>query len=157
MKPGGALQGDARAPVDSDGIVGSVGIRGELRNRVRHKHYRIRNAQACLHRAKRYIPYQGERNRKEMGGAEIVASHNHLAVDRNVDASIQYPALSVSNQRGWQCLFPARSTAVYPRSGTTRRHHPSESSIQRALKKAISAAGIHEDGRCRTLRAHSRR
>ena len=53
---------------------------------------------------------------------------------------------------GWQYLFPAGNTAVDPRSGKTRRHHLGESAIQRALKKAITAAGIHKHGSCHTFR-----
>jgi integron integrase len=56
----------------------------------------------------------------------------------------KYPG--ASKQWGWQYLFPARSTALDPRSGKIRRHHLGESAIQRAVKKAISAAGIHKHG-----------
>jgi integrase len=62
----------------------------------------------------------------------------------------KYP--KAARQWGWQYLFPAGSTAVDPRSGKTRRHHIGESAIQRAVKKAISAAGIHKHGSCHTLR-----
>jgi integron integrase len=61
----------------------------------------------------------------------------------------KYP--NAARKWGWQYLFPAGSTAVDPRSGKTRRHHLGESGIQRAVKKAISAAGIHRHGSCHTL------
>ncbi len=53
---------------------------------------------------------------------------------------------------GWQYLFPARSTAVDPRSAKTRRRHLGETAIQKAVKKAMSAARIHKHGSCHTLR-----
>ena len=62
----------------------------------------------------------------------------------------KYP--DAAKRWGWQYLFPAASTAVDPRSGKTRRHHQGESSIQRAVKRAITAAGIHKHGSCHTLR-----
>jgi integron integrase len=62
----------------------------------------------------------------------------------------KYP--KAATQWGWQYLFPAGSTAVDPRSGKTRRHHLGESAVQRAVKKAISSAGIHKHGSCHTLR-----
>ncbi|WP_133513304.1 tyrosine-type recombinase/integrase [Candidatus Thiosymbion oneisti] len=62
----------------------------------------------------------------------------------------KYPR--AARQWGWQYLFPSENTAVDPRSGKTRRHHIGESAIQRAVKKAISAAGIHKHGSCHTLR-----
>jgi integron integrase len=55
-------------------------------------------------------------------------------------------------QWGWQYLFPAGSTAVDPRSGKIRRHHLGESAVQRAVKRAMSAACIHKHGSCHTLR-----
>ena len=53
---------------------------------------------------------------------------------------------------GWQFVFPARRRSRDPRSGIIRRHHTSESSLQRAVKKAIRAAGIDKHGSCHTLR-----
>jgi integron integrase len=62
----------------------------------------------------------------------------------------KYP--NAARQWGWQYLFPADSTAVDPRSGKVRRHHVGESAVQRAVKRAIQAAGIHKHGSCHTLR-----
>jgi integrase len=65
----------------------------------------------------------------------------------------KYPG--ASKQWGWQYLFPAVNTAVDPRSGKIRRHHLGESAIQRAVKRAITVAGIHKHGSCHTLRHYS--
>ncbi len=62
----------------------------------------------------------------------------------------KYP--NAAKQWGRQYLFPAGSTALDPRSGKIRRHHLGESAIQRAVKQAIVAAGIHKHGSCHTLR-----
>ena len=39
-----------------------------------------------------------------------------------------------------------------PRSGQERRHHLNEQTLQRAIKKAIRAAGIHKPASTHTLR-----
>jgi integron integrase len=52
----------------------------------------------------------------------------------------------------WQYVFPAAKLSVDPRSGRRRRHHLSEDSIHRALKRAISQAGIPKHGSSHTLR-----
>ena len=62
----------------------------------------------------------------------------------------KYP--NAARQWGWQYLFPAGNTAIDPRSDKTRRHHLGESGIQRAVKQAMVAAGIHRHGSCHTFR-----
>lgn len=53
---------------------------------------------------------------------------------------------------GWQYVFPAGERSEDPRSGTIRRHHIGEQSIQRAVKKAVRKAGIEKPATCHTLR-----
>ena len=43
---------------------------------------------------------------------------------------------------GWQYVFPAASLSQDPRSGEVRRHHTNEQGLQRAVKDAVSLAGI---------------
>ena len=43
---------------------------------------------------------------------------------------------------GWQYIFVAGSYSVDPRSGVERRHHLDEKLLQRAMKKAVQAAGM---------------
>ncbi|MDL1968710.1 MAG: integron integrase [Deltaproteobacteria bacterium] len=52
----------------------------------------------------------------------------------------------------WQYVFPASRRSVDPRTGIERRHHISETVIQRAIKTAIRNAGITKAGSCHTLR-----
>jgi integron integrase len=62
----------------------------------------------------------------------------------------KYP--NASREWGWQYVFPARSLSVDPRSGVTRRHHLDESSLQKAVKRAVQAAGIVKPASCHTFR-----
>jgi integron integrase len=43
---------------------------------------------------------------------------------------------------GWQYVFPARTVAVDPRSGVTRRHHVDPSVVNKAIKVAVRRAGL---------------
>ncbi|WP_425358450.1 phage integrase N-terminal SAM-like domain-containing protein [Thiorhodococcus drewsii] len=85
---------DALPRTDTDRIVSGSRLLGEMRERIRFKHYSIRTEQAYLGWAKRFILFHGKRHPREMGEAEIVAFLNHLAVERNVSASTQNQALN---------------------------------------------------------------
>jgi integron integrase len=52
----------------------------------------------------------------------------------------------------WFWLFPARDVSVDPVSGVQRRHHAHEQGIQRAIKRAVLAAGIMKPASTHTLR-----
>jgi integron integrase len=52
----------------------------------------------------------------------------------------------------WFWAFPAAKESVDPRSGVIRRHHLYEQRLQRALKAAVAAAGIHKPVSVHTLR-----
>jgi integron integrase len=52
----------------------------------------------------------------------------------------------------WQYVFPAAKRSVDPRSGKERRHHVSDTVLQKAVKSALQQAGIHKRGTCHTLR-----
>lgn len=62
----------------------------------------------------------------------------------------KYPAASKS--KAWQYLFPSTQQSVDPRSGVVRRHHISDSTIQKALKSAMKRCGIHKHGSVHSLR-----
>lgn len=53
---------------------------------------------------------------------------------------------------GWQYLFPAQKLSVDPRTLKTRKHHISEQSLQRAIKKAVGLSAINKFASCHTLR-----
>jgi integron integrase len=52
----------------------------------------------------------------------------------------------------WQYIFPSGSYSIDPRSGVERRHHIDEKLLQRAVKKAVQAAGITKPATPHTLR-----
>ena len=52
----------------------------------------------------------------------------------------------------WQYVFPASKRSRDPRSGRERRHHTSETVLQKAVKHAIRQASFDKRGSCHTLR-----
>lgn len=62
----------------------------------------------------------------------------------------KYP--SASREWGWQYVFPARDRSVDPRSGETRRHHLDETTLNKAIKKAIVLAGVTKHVSAHTFR-----
>ena len=62
----------------------------------------------------------------------------------------KYP--HADRQLGWQYLFPSGRRATDPRTGIIRRHHLAESALQKAVKRAIRAAGIVKHASCHTFR-----
>jgi len=77
----------------------------------------------------------------EEGFGEVYLPH---ALDR------KYP--HAAKEWGWQYVFPAAGRSVDPRSGKERRRHVDEQSLQRAVKKAVRAAGLTKPASCHTLR-----
>ena len=53
---------------------------------------------------------------------------------------------------GWQWVFPATSLYREPESGELRRHHLHETVIQKAVRRAVLAAGLRKRATCHTLR-----
>jgi integron integrase len=62
----------------------------------------------------------------------------------------KYPA--ANRTWSWQYVFPSESDSIDPRSGLERRHHLDEKLLQRAMKKAVIAAGITRLATPHTLR-----
>jgi integrase len=52
----------------------------------------------------------------------------------------------------WQYVFPAEQASRDPRSGAWRRHHIHEGTIQRAVRAAVTSAGITKPASCHTFR-----
>lgn len=52
----------------------------------------------------------------------------------------------------WQYVFPAPKRSRDPRSGEVRRHHASESSVQKAVAGAVRRSGISKLASCHTFR-----
>lgn len=62
----------------------------------------------------------------------------------------KYP--NAPREWAWFWVFPARDFSVDPRSGAEMRHHMHEQALQRAIKKALGAAGIAKPASTHTLR-----
>lgn len=62
----------------------------------------------------------------------------------------KYP--NAGKEWGWFWAFPARASSTDPRSGVTRRHHTHEQALQRAIKRAMGAAGLAKPASTHTLR-----
>jgi integron integrase len=62
----------------------------------------------------------------------------------------KYP--NAPTQKAWQYLFPSANRSIDPRSNIIRRHHVSDSTLQRAVKVAIKKAGIHKHASVHSLR-----
>ena len=75
------------------------------------------------------------------GFGEVYLPH---ALDR------KYP--NAAREPGWQYVFPAKKRSIDPRSGREMRHHVLETGLQKAVKRAVTQAGIHKKAGCHTLR-----
>jgi integron integrase len=62
----------------------------------------------------------------------------------------KYP--KVGHTWGWFWMFPSPTLSIDPRSGVERRHHLYEERLQRALKRAVTQAGIAKPVSVHTLR-----
>jgi integron integrase len=62
----------------------------------------------------------------------------------------KYPSAPV--EWAWQFVFPARGLCTSPYSGRLVRYHLLPDSLQRAVKRAVRAAGIAKPASCHTFR-----
>lgn len=54
----------------------------------------------------------------------------------------KYP--NAAKEFAWQYVFPARDTSLDPRSDTVRRHHVGPSTLEKAIHRAVTEAGINK-------------
>jgi hypothetical protein len=62
----------------------------------------------------------------------------------------KYP--NAGRELGWYWVFPSRTLSTDPRAGVVRRHHISDSVIQKVVKAAAIRAKIHKPVSVHTLR-----
>lgn len=62
----------------------------------------------------------------------------------------KYP--KAAREWGWQYVFPSARLSADPRDGVVRRHHADDKALQRALRQATRAAGVHKQATPHTLR-----
>ena len=77
-------------------------------------------------------------------------AHGHGDVYVPYALERKYP--KAAREWGWQYVFPSIKRSVDPRSGAIRRHHADEQNIQRIMRRAVRAAGIHKLATPHTLR-----
>jgi integron integrase len=75
---------------------------------------------------------------KTLHDEDVLKGYGDVFMPTALDA--KYPKAGQS--WNWQYIFPSRNLSVDPRSGVVRRHHSDEKVIQRAVKKAVTAAEI---------------
>lgn len=62
----------------------------------------------------------------------------------------KYP--NANREWNWQYVFPAQELSTNPRTGAIRRHHIHETSLQKAVRKAVQAVGLNKQVSCHTFR-----
>ena len=87
---------------------------------------------------------------KSRGFYEIDIENDQANVYLPYALSTKYP--NASKEWIWQYLFPSAKLSVDPRSNLIRRHHLSESSLQRYVKKASLKAQIPKKITCHIFR-----
>lgn len=90
---------------------------------------------------------------------QLAGSHRLFEEDREAGVPGVYLPFALERKypnagKEWAShwVFPAPKLSTDPRSGLVRRHHLYEENLQRAVKKAILAAGITKHATCHTLR-----
>lgn len=110
---------------------------------------------------------KGGKDRTTMIPESLVQPLQHQLAERrrlhDIDlaagmADVELPhALAVKlpragQQFGWQFLSPSPGYAACPRTGVIRRHHLHQVNVQRAMRRAVEAAGITKRATVHTLR-----
>lgn len=85
---------------------------------------------------------------KKLHERDLAAGHGEVHLPGALAS--KYP--NAGRKWGWQYVFPSGRLSVDPRSGTVRRHHMSDKSIQNAIRTAVSKAGIVKHATVHTLR-----
>ncbi|MBA3034852.1 MAG: integron integrase [Gammaproteobacteria bacterium] len=86
--------------------------------------------------------------RRRIHDVDLATGHADVELPDAIDR--KYPKAAM--EWAWQYIFAAPSYSTDPRTGAYRRHHWGERNIQRAVKSAASAAGIHKLVHPHTLR-----
>ena len=93
--------------------------------------------------------------RRQLGRVRSVFESDRA---RSLPGAAMPPALerkypSAPLERAWQFVFPARGLCTSPYSGRLVRYQLLPDSLQRAVKRAVRAAGIFKPASCPTFRA----
>lgn len=81
---------------------------------------------------------------------DFAMAHGHAGVELPYALERKYPRAHLD--LGWQYVFPALHPSRDPRTGSWRRHHVHEQSVQRVMREALRRAEIEKPASCHTLR-----
>lgn len=110
---------------------------------------------------------KGDKDRVTMLPISVLpALHEHLSIlERRFQPLLAEQKLAVSlpealarkypnapHTWSWFFVFPAPHDSVDPRTGASYRHHLGESTLQKAVRTAVRAAGIAQPASCHTFR-----
>lgn len=79
---------------------------------------------------------------------DITAGFGHVWLPNAL--TMKYP--NAARELVWQYVFPSVRRSVDPHSGVERRHHLSETGVQRAIRNAIRASNVRKKASAHTLR-----
>jgi integron integrase len=111
-----------------------------------HHRLSVRDGKGAKDRVKIVSPALIEPLRRHL--SEVRTLHDHAmasgygGVELPYALARKYP--KACEQWGWQYVFPAAKPSRDPRSGSNRRHHVHEQSVQRQVRNAARAAGIEK-------------
>jgi len=98
----------------------------------------------------RMVPYVRRMMERARRYHDLDLAEGLGAVELPYALARKYP--NAARELMWQYLLPSYKRSVNPRTGTEGRHHVSPDSVQRAVYRAIRAAGIAKQGSCHTFR-----
>jgi integron integrase len=99
--------------------------------------------ESCRPELKEHLELVRRRHRRDLasGGGYVV-----------LPGAYHRKSPSAARQWSWQYVFPAKRRYLDPGTGHWYRHHLHESAVQRAVKRAVEAAGIAKRATCHSLR-----
>lgn len=85
---------------------------------------------------------------RNLHGEDLRAGHGRVFLPGAL--KVKFP--NADREAGWQWVFPSSRLSVDPLDGILKRHHLTETAIQREMKLAVGRAGVLKNATCHTLR-----
>lgn len=86
--------------------------------------------------------------RRQLHDVDLAAGMADVELPHALDRKLP----NAGKQWAWQFVFCSPGYATCPRTGAIRRHHLHEANVQRAMRAAVQAGGIHKRATVHTLR-----
>jgi integrase len=87
-------------------------------------------------------------HRRQLHDVDMAAGMADVELPHALDRKLP----GAGRQWAWQFVFCSPGYCTCPRTGAIRRHHLHEVNVQRAMRAAVQAAGIHKRATVHTLR-----